>query len=218
MRLLPNRSLAMFLGAGIATGALALTSMWRPAPAAQISPSLVTCYGFTTIEQGHYSGFGDYCQFASADSSESLSAAAPTVCYASVAQPEVEAIIRNECAWADFWEEHTDNQFPPPPLPSIDFSRYVVVAVISGTRPNGCYGMEITHISKGSCGGRTIHVREQVPCAGQGCTLALTNNYHFIRVCKEFLPFDVPTCFEHRNLNEVCNLTVDCLETSDTDR
>lgn len=211
-----RRSLAAFLGAGIATGAFVLTSMLRPAPAAQLAtaPTLVTCYAFDTIEQGHYSGFGDYCQFSASDES-SLSAAAATACYAPVAQPEVEAIIRNECAWADFWEEHTDNVWPAPPVPAVDFSRYVVVAVISGTRPNGCYGMEITKITKGSCGGRTIHVREQVPCFGQGCTLALTNNYHFIRVCKEFLPFDVPTCFEHRDQNLQCTLMAACLDTSD---
>src|SRR4029453_16919121 len=95
-------------------------------------------------------------------------------CYADVAMPEVEAIIRNECAWIDFWTEHADNVFPPPPPPTIDFDKYAVVAVISGTRPSGCYGMEITHIDNAGCG-RTIHVRERVPCPGELCTLALTN-------------------------------------------
>jgi hypothetical protein len=175
-----------------------------------IQPATV-CYAFETIEQGSYSGFGYYCDPGVAQAAAAEEAIVPTgPCYAKVASPGLEAVIRDECAWLDFWAQHTSNVFPAPPAPAVDFSKEVVVAVLSGTRSNGCYGMEITHITGNGCGGRTIHVRERVPCAGELCTLALTNNYHFVRVCKELLPLDRPLCFDHVNDAQTCGLTVGC--------
>jgi hypothetical protein len=204
---------SVVLGASIATVALVLTSLTPPITAN--SAPAVVCYSFTTIDQGNYSGFGYYCDGTGGSSGGTPSNDTPPPCYADVAMPEFEAIIRNECAWIDFWTGHTDNMFPPPPPPTVDFDKYVVVAVISGTRPTGCYGIEITHIDNAGCG-RTIHVRERVPCpSGELCTDALTNNFHFIKVCKEFLPFEVPVCFDHKLSAPTCNLIAACLQTDD---
>jgi hypothetical protein len=215
MNIQQTHTVSLLIGAGIAAAALVLTSLMPVT--AQIStpgpvPSPGSCFAFTTIDQGQYSGFGYYCQpgVPSGGAAAAVIGPSASTCYANVAQPEVEAIIRNECAWIDFWTEHSDNVFPAPPVPAVDFSRYVVVAVISGTRSNGCFGIEITHIDSTSCGGRTIHVRERVPCAGQLCTLALTNNFHFIKVCKEFLPQKLPVCFEHRLMSPTCSITAAC--------
>ena len=217
MNSIKTQTVSILIGAGIAATAFALTSLM---PVQVTTPGPVpsnACYSFTTIDQGQYSGFGYYCQPGVPGGGSEATSGGPStaVCYATVAEPEVEAIIRNECAWIDFWTEHSDNVFPAPPVPAVDFTRYVVVAVISGTRTNGCYGIEITHIDNAACGGRTIHVRERVPCAGQFCTLALTNNFHFIQVCKEFLPHKVPVCFDHRLTAPTCTITAACIQPTD---
>ncbi len=179
------------------------------------------CYSFQTIEQGGISGFGYYCDGYSADPRDAHQEALHEVhhsvlwpCYADVAQPRFESIIRDECVWIDYWNEHASLWEPPPPVPEIDFDRYVVVAVIAGWRPNSCYGMQITHIT-GNPYCRKIHVRERVPCPGEMCLQVITNPYHFIRVCKEFLPYDVPVCFEHRNMTPLCVAYVLCPDDND---
>ena len=60
------------------------------------------------------------------------------------------------------------------------------------------------------CGGRFVRVRERVPCVGQGCTLALTNNFHFVKICKSLVPFKERICFEHKNENVLCSIGVLC--------
>lgn len=208
--------IAVLGGAVLATfwSSTSLSQSARPsakdiAEAAPAPIPTTVCYAFSTVDQGQYSGFGYYCGNPIPYSGGG--GAGPGPCYASVARPSFEAIIREECHWLDFWEKHTDNVWPPPPAPSIDFDKYVVIAVVLGNRPSGCYGVEINQISGDGCG-RKIHIRERVPCSGELCTLAITNPFHYIKVCKSFLPFDVPTCFEHRDVRSPCNAMALCLD------
>src|SRR5688500_17701404 len=101
MNFLRKLPVSLMLGSGAALGALVLTSL-MPAPTAAASAPLTVCYSFSTIDQGQYSGFGYYCGGTGGSSGGSSSSVAPP-CYADVAMPEVVAIIRNECAWIDFW-------------------------------------------------------------------------------------------------------------------
>lgn len=184
----------------------------RSPNAAVIAPTGRVCLSFQTIDQGSYSGFGDYCETGLAQQAAELESVPFTPlgpCYAKVAMPAFEGVIRDECVWNDFWAAHTDNVFPPPPPPAVDFDKYAVIAVVSGTRPNGCYGMEIASVTSEKCG-VVVRVREIVPCAGQGCTLALTNNYHFVKICKTLVPFETPLCFEHRFDGTPCSIGVLC--------
>ncbi len=159
------------------------------------------CYGFSTIDLGQYSQFGDYC---GGDFFEVRFTTGTPPCYADVAHPAVEMIIRDDCAWNDFWEQHAGG-----PPPTVDFDRDVVVAVISGPKPNGgCLGIEITHIQPTDCGVK-IFIRERIPC-DEFCNRSITNPYHIIRVCKQLLPYEKPTCFERRNQPPTCNLYLEC--------
>ena len=124
------------------------------------------CYSFETIDQGQHSGFGSLKDEVAARSLRYTGSSSNGKCYAEVANPQFEAIIREERLWADFWEEHTSTQFRPPPLPEVDFEQFVVVVAISGTRTNDCFGMEIAAISEGPCDTRRIHVREEISCGG----------------------------------------------------
>ncbi len=179
-----------------------------------IAPAIVpgrTCYSFETIAQGQYSGFGYYCQVPATAQAPSITPVpVPNPpCYAKVAQPAFEAVIRDDCTWIDFWNEHASNVFPPPPPPSVDFDKYAVIAVVSGSRSNGCYGMEVRSVTKEKCG-VVVRVRERVPCAGELCTLALTNNFHFVKICKSLVPFKSRVCFEHNNDNVLCTIGILC--------
>lgn len=211
----PGRVLAM-LGAGAVVSAAAAgqpTSgvlFGTPSPA----PTRQVCFAFETIAQGEYSGFGYYCG-APLNSPEADPAAdvAPP-CYARVANPELQTIIRGECAWIDFWNAHTSNIIPPPPVPPVDFDRFAVIAVVAGPRATGCYDLRITQIVGGACG-TTVYCRERVPCPqGEFCTDAITNPFHFVKVCRQFVPFERPVCFENRNWRVPCSLTMACADVS----
>jgi len=165
-------------------------------------------YPFETLDQGLYSGFGKHCS--AGFTSENALAGSRTdrgvrtkivlsrtpsgPCHAAVATPAFEAIFRNECAWLDFWTEHTFDEAQDPLL-FVDFSRYVVVAVIKGPG-GGCSGIEIEGISRGAGDVRRIHVRQEIPCSRIDCTV-LSNAYHFVLVPVESLPQDAPVAFVH---------------------
>jgi hypothetical protein len=161
-----------------------------------------TCYGFTTIDIGEYSQFGYWC---GGNIFDSRIGNGSTPCYADVAHPAFEAIIRDECTFEDFWVQHSSL-----PVPSVDFTKDYVIAVVAGSRPSGCYGMEIDAVFAADCGVK-IHVRERIPCPDEFCTRALTNPFHIIRICKLLLPWETPTCFEHRlSQRPDCHIFLDC--------
>lgn len=51
-------------------------------------------------------------------------------------------VIKDSNAWSNLWAQHTRNLFPAPALPVIDFSKKMLVAVFTGKKPNGCFGIE----------------------------------------------------------------------------
>lgn len=85
--------------------------------------------------------------------------------------------------------------------------------MISGTRSNGCIGIEVSQIDSSHRGSRAMQVRERVPCGGRPCTQALTNDFHFAKVCKEFLPFHVPERFAHKLATPGCAIPAQCART-----
>ena len=162
---------------------------------------------FTTIAGGQISGFGDYCGLP-LNSPDGVGSG--NWCHAAVAQPALSAVIREGCAWESFWAEHVSNFFPPTPAPEIDFNRYVVVAVISGPRPNGCYGVAIRRIVARH-GMRTVRIVEGVPCPGSLCTQVVTNPFHFVQVPRAAMPPEVPVCFDNRFANAISPAAVDAV-------
>ncbi len=165
------------------------------------------CYSFTTIARGEFSGFGEFCG-GELDSPDGDDTTRP--CYARVARPQFEAIIRGQCAWEDFWREHASIFSPPPPVPAVDFTRFAVIAVVAGPRPDDCRGIEVARVVPESCGTR-IYIRERIPCQGEACGRVITNPFHFVLICKDFVSFETPVCFEHRNRIPNCTLSVACL-------
>jgi hypothetical protein len=56
------------------------------------------------------------------------------------------SIIRDEPAWRALWQALFANRSVMPPLPAIDFTREMVIAVAIGSRPTGGYRVEITAV------------------------------------------------------------------------
>lgn len=193
---------------GRIVGLLALASSAIGLPLSLAPQQTTVLYPFETLDKGLYSGFASHCSggfsgdAALGNALEERAARAritlartPTEpCFVEVATPAFEAIFRNECAWLDFWREHTWDDAQDPLL-YVDFSRYVVVAVVEGPG-GGCDDFHIAGISRGAGDTRRIHVRKEISCSGITC-MVLSNAYHFILVPAEFLPPQAAVAFVH---------------------
>jgi hypothetical protein len=201
-----------YLSPGRSLGLLALASGFLGLPLAlpqPQGPTVAECLPFQTIDEGSYSGFGGHCWDAWTARDAAALHELPRLagrpvgngpCYAGVARPAFEAVIRNECAWLDLWTEHTFDDGSLPPW--IDFERFVVLAVIKGPG-SGCSGIEISAITEDGSGARRVHVRQERPCYRIDC-LALSNPYHFVMVPVEFLPYEAPIAFVHDDHSPDC--------------
>jgi hypothetical protein len=75
-------------------------------------------------------------------------------------------VIVNLEEWRDLWlYVHEDRAAP---LPAIDFSRYVVLALFQGQRPSGGYALEVDAV-RDVGGSLVVAVSDIEP--GQGCTV-----------------------------------------------
>lgn len=187
----------------------------EPVPIPLPRPSGSICYAFETISSGQFSGFGGYCDAPLPPVGPIAECPDDGICRAKVARPALSAVIRDACAWEDLWAQHVSFIYPQPPAPEVDFHKYVVVAVIAPPRPNGCYGMAIDRITRNG-DARKVHVVEYVPCPDPNvaCTQVITNAHHFIKVCKQFLPPEVPVCFENRYSSNDCRILGVCPDAS----
>jgi hypothetical protein len=106
--------------------------------------------------------------------------------HSAVTTPQT-VVVRDAAAWAELWARHKRNILPPLPVPQVDFSRYMVIGVFIGTRPNGCYGTTVASVYRS---GRKIHVTriDREPVYGIVCTQALTAPAHLIMVERSDLP------------------------------
>lgn len=83
-------------------------------------------------------------------------------------QPQPQAFVfRNQPAWTKFWQNN------PVPAPSVNFTREMVIAVTTGSRPTGGYSVQIDRIERSSPSpqnkGWVIHYTETTPA--QNCVV-----------------------------------------------
>ena len=71
----------------------------------------------------------------------------------------------------------------PPPPPSVDFSRDMVVALFMGERPTGGYAIEVTQIERTDAG-LSIRYRTRHPDPSAMQTQALTQPFHLIKLAR----------------------------------
>ncbi len=104
-------------------------------------------------------------------------------------QSATKTVIDSSEQWISFWQLHTSNAEPPPPVPQVDFSRYSVIAVFAGEQPTSGYSVEILSVENGGSqtkeqGVIAITVQYRQPKAEDFVTEALTYPYHMIRIPK----------------------------------
>ncbi len=90
-------------------------------------------------------------------------------------------VIKDESSWGTFWEEHTSNIFPPPPIPEVDFDAHMVAVVMLGMKPNSCYATAITNVdySSKNCG-IMVYYDDLVPDPDCECFDVVNYPFHFI--------------------------------------
>jgi hypothetical protein len=88
-------------------------------------------------------------------------------------------ILRTVTEWSDFWSLLKTSNFPQPPLPSVNFSENVVIAVVDSSRPTGGYSITITRLQT-SAAGVVVQAVHQSP--GPGClvTQSFEQPYHIV--------------------------------------
>jgi len=88
-------------------------------------------------------------------------------------------VLRTATEWSNFWSVLKSSMIPQPPLPLVDFSENVVIAVVDHSRSTGGHSITITHLLK-STAGLVVQAVHQSP--GQDClvTQALDQPYHIV--------------------------------------
>jgi hypothetical protein len=92
-----------------------------------------------------------------------------------------EFVIEDNESWGVLWEDLHNISTGFPNLPTVNFSREVVIAVFIGGFPTGGYSATITRIDI-NLTGPVVYVDEVHPGEGCGVTMAFTQPYHIVRV------------------------------------
>src|SRR6266516_6410732 len=94
-----------------------------------------------------------------------------------------QVVVRKQAGWTDLWARHTSNQQPAPPLPDVDFTREMVIAVFLGDKPTGGYGVEITRVDE-SRKAVFVYVHQTSPAPGDTVIQTITQPHHIIAVAR----------------------------------
>lgn len=110
-----------------------------------------------------------------------------------------EVVVRDAGSFRALWAGHVAGRSPPPPLPAVDFSRELVVAVFAGAQPTGGYSLSPPSLEIGR--GRTL-VRFVLKRPGPNClsTQVVTQPFAMVRIPKGKATVEI----------KVTETTVDC--------
>jgi hypothetical protein len=90
-------------------------------------------------------------------------------------------VIRDEAAWAAVWQRIHQGTAAPPPLPSADFTREMLVVVALGQRSSGGHSI-LLESAEVAGDAMVVRVRTIAPGTGCGTTMALTQPVDIGRV------------------------------------
>ena len=90
-----------------------------------------------------------------------------------------EAVVRTVAEWASLWKAHA----PERPMPDVDFSKSMVLAVFLGSRPTSGYSVEIRRIVRGA--ETIVEYVERQPDPQTMTAQILTAPCHIVAVAKQ---------------------------------
>jgi hypothetical protein len=108
-------------------------------------------------------------------------------------------VIRDATAWSELWQNIHALTEPVPPLPNVDFSEEMIVAVALGTRPTGGFNVFLADAAESSDVVQ-IEVIETRPGSDCITTQALTQPVDLARVARR----DAPVQFVIVQLVQTC--------------
>ncbi len=106
--------------------------------------------------------------------------------YSGITSP-TDLVVRDSAGWSTLWQLVHANQDPVPPLPAIDFTREMILAVGLGTRSTGGYNVLLTAASEDSAG-VNVQVVETSPGADCITTQALSQPVDLARAPRRDAP------------------------------
>lgn len=92
-------------------------------------------------------------------------------------------IVRSADEFQALWKSHSTA-----PLPKVDFSKSIVVAVFAGMRPTAGYTVTITAVQRTDGGGAVVEYVESAPDKSRMVAQMLTSPFHLVSI-----PGDVKT-------------------------
>lgn len=97
-------------------------------------------------------------------------------------------VARTQSDWVALWADHTrfSGRSPPLAMPSVSFSSSAVLGVFIGGRPNGCYSVAITQITRYESKLEVLY-KEEKP-NGAGCASVVTSPFHMVTIPVNGLP------------------------------
>jgi hypothetical protein len=90
-----------------------------------------------------------------------------------------QAVARTPQEWAGLWQSHA----PDRPLPAVDFSKDMVVAIFLGSRPSAGYSVEITGVKEVN-GAVVVQYHETAPRADAVTAQVITDPFHIAVIPK----------------------------------
>jgi hypothetical protein len=90
-----------------------------------------------------------------------------------------QVLVRTEAEMRQLWQQHAPNR----PMPTIDFSREMVVGVFMGSRPNAGFSTAIISATAAN-GALIVRYSETKPSAGVVTAQILTFPYHLVAIPK----------------------------------
>lgn len=92
-------------------------------------------------------------------------------------------VVRDEAGWMRLWAQIHAGTGEIPPLPVVDFSGHMLIAVATGTRPSGGFALQVRGATaRGSA--LEVEVHESCPEPGAMVSLGLTQPFEVVRTAR----------------------------------
>jgi len=88
-----------------------------------------------------------------------------------------QVVVRSDAEWRTLWRQHAGGR----PMPSIDFSKEMVVGVFMSSRPTAGFDIAITNTIEAN-GILHVRYRERLPARGLVLAQVLTFPFHLVAV------------------------------------